>query len=131
MSGMSVYFIIKAEGKDEALYEVENWLEERMDREFYGRYKVSPVDIKRIFEFEPGYFESLLRECEGRAEDCRNEIEKYRTQNDPWNEGCAHKNLGDILMKSFSESMPYWNLVTESWDLPKDKNDWAVMVTLY
>ena len=130
MSGMSVYFIIEAEDKEKALYDVENWLEKYMDREFYGRYKISP-DVKRIFEFEPGYFESLLRECEGRTEGCRKEIEKYRTQNDPWNEGCAHKSLGNILMRSFSEEMPYWNLATNSWDLPKNEGDWAVMVTLY
>jgi len=131
MSGMSVYFIIEAGDKEEALYDVGNWLEEHMDREFYERYKISPTDVKQVSEFEPGYFESLLRECEGRAEGCRKEIEKHRTQNDPWNEGCAHKSLSDILMRSFSEEMPYWNLVTNSWDLPKNEDDWAVMVTLY
>ena len=90
-----------------------------------------PTDVKRISEFEPEYFERLLHECEGRAEDYRKEIEKYHTENDPWNEGCAHKSLGNILMELFSEEMPYWNLVTDSWDLPQDKDDWAVMVTLY
>ena len=131
MSGMDVYFIIKAEDKEEALYDVEYWLEEHMDEEFYGRYKISPTDVKQVSEFEPGFFERLLRECEERATECRKDIEKYRTQNDRWNEGCAHKSLSNILMKSFSENMPYWNLVTDNWDLPKNKDYWAVTVTLY
>ena len=43
MSETRVYFIIKAEDKEEALYDIENWLEKYMDIGFYGRYKISPT----------------------------------------------------------------------------------------
>jgi hypothetical protein len=129
MSGISVYFIIEGEDTEDARDMVENWLEEYMGREFYERYDISRTDVKRIFEFEPGYFENLLRESEERAEHYRKEIEEYCTQNDQWGEGSAHVNLGNIMMRSFCEDMPYWNLKTGNWNLP-DKDDWAVMVTL-
>ena len=132
MSEMNVYFIIEAEDKKEAVYEIENWLEDYMDRcSFYRWYKISDAGVKRISKFKPGYFESLLRKCEKSAEGYRDEINKYRTQNDPWNEGCAHKSLSNILMRAFNKNMPYWNLTTDSWDLPLNQNDWAVLVTLY
>ena len=132
MSGTSVYFIIdEAEGKKDARDAVESWLEEYSGREFFEWYDVSNTDVKRIFEFEHGYFENALRECEGRAEGCRNEIEEYRKEGDRFGEGYAYVRLGNILMKSFCEDMPYWNLTTGSWDLPLDKDEWAVMVTLH
>jgi hypothetical protein len=130
MSGKSVYFITKAEDGEEASYDVDCWLDEHSGIEFYGRYKISLIDVKRVDEFDPGYFENALRECDKREANCREEIEKCKNEKDKIGEGYAHKRLGDIMMKSFCDDMPYWNLITDSWDLP-EKDNWAVMVTLY
>jgi len=54
----SMYFIIEGEGEDteDARGIVEGWLEDYLGREFYEEYEISRTDVKRIFEFEPGYF---------------------------------------------------------------------------
>ena len=128
----SMYFIIEGEGEDteDARGIVEGWLEDYLGREFYEEYEISRTDVKRIFEFEPGYFENLIRGCEERAAECRKEIDEYRKEGDKWSEGNAYVRLGNMLMKSFCNDMPFWNLATDSWDLPQDQNGWAVMVTL-
>ena len=134
MSETSVYFITEAEDKEEARDNVERWLEDYMGKEFFEGYEISRTDVKRVFELVPGYFENALRECEERAACYRKDIEEHNKKDDSVNQymaGYAHVHLGHILMESFCEDMPFWNLITNSWDLPEDENDWAVMVTLY
>ena len=133
MSEISVYFITEAEDKEDARDNVESWIEGCMGREFFEGYEVSRTDVKRVFEVMPEYFENALRECEERAARYRKDIEEYSKKDDQFNQymaGYAHVRLGNILMGSFCEDMPYWNLIADSWDLPEDENAWAVMVTL-
>ena len=136
MARTSVYFITgdESEDRDEARASVDFWLEDYLGREFYEGFEISYEDVKCIFEFEVGYFENALRESEERVADYQKEIVEYGNKDDQhsrYKAGAAHVRLGHILMKSFCEDMPYWNLRGYSWDLPGDKNDWAVMITLY
>ena len=129
-----MYFIIEGEDKEDARNNVESWLEEYMEREFFEGYEVSRTDAKRVFELAPGYFENALREREEYAVRYRKEIKEHSKKDDSFNRymaGYAHVRLGHILMRSFCEDMPFWNLITDGWDLPEDKNDWAVKVTLH
>jgi hypothetical protein len=127
MARRYIYFITEGEDKEEARDNVAHWLSDYLGREFYEGYEVSDTDIKRVHEVEPGFFEKALYDREKLAVYYRSKIEYYAEKQDRFMTGRNHVCLGHILMGSFCEDMPFWNLLKEDWTLPEPDN-WAVMV---
>ena len=116
------YFLTLAEDADEAKSNVESFIEDRFEKEFfdYGGLEeteesklVSSVNDVCIDLRESKFFteNDLL-------ESIRKEIEQWKASGNRTMEGYAHKRYGEILMESFCADMPFFNIENWDWSIP-------------
>lgn len=133
MARISVYFITKAEDREEACANVESWLEDFIGREFYDGFTVVKEDVRRCGEFNRDFMDALKQRKQQKLQEVyRYEklVEQWKAEGNVYQAGYCYVCLGRILMEALCEDMPFYNLSTQDWTEP-DQYDWAVMVTLH
>jgi len=113
--------IALAQNADDAKQIIENWIEERGDREFFEfgglDESASPCLLSEIRDELAGYkkevFDKRLSEYKGKLRD----YEKLRNAKE---QGYYHHKIGDILGEFFCAEMPFFNTEDWNWSLPQE-----------
>jgi hypothetical protein len=126
----NVYFVTKAEDREDAIAAVESWLEDFAEREFYDSFEVDETDVKRVWELPETYFSEALQKVDVELEYYKKSLAEYEAMGNKHQAGWCHVRIGQIFMETFCQDMPFWNMDSCGWELP-DKDDWAVMVSLH
>ena len=136
---LHTYFIALAESAEDAKSNVEGWIGDHFEREFY--------DYGGLEEGEGVFLVSeVVKELNASMEYTQNEImpevikdiEKYKKAGDRGMEGYSHVRYGNILQESFCPDMPFFNIDEWDWSIPtevpenaKDCQYFAVRVDLH
>jgi hypothetical protein len=139
MSGVNKYLFITAESKEDAVSEIECRLDEWSGREFYEGYEIVEEETVPVSEIPDGFISNGKDRIQALLQSSRVEAETRRVAGKRFDEGRALRVVSDILCEYFCEVMPWFNINSWSWQVPKERDKyirpeddyWAVMVRFY
>jgi hypothetical protein len=135
-----VYIFTLAESKEDARSNVQCWLDDYAEREFYDYAGIDEQNITMpLSEIPKENLDAVLAETTRFLPIIENDIEQYKKSGNKEMEGYSHKRYGQILMESLSADMPYFNMETWDWqiptEIPKEAGEhyswWAVMTDFH
>jgi hypothetical protein len=134
------YIFTAAENAYEAADQVDRWLEDNWDREFYRRYDVERDDVHAVLDMDGSFFYGKRSDVDNILRSQRKEAETANASGDKSMEGKALRNISDILLESMCPDMPWFNMERYDWKVPDEDDEkhlmgndrwFAVMVKFY
>ena len=102
----SVYIFTAAENAYDAGYQVESWLEDNWDREFFRKFDVDREDVQAVLDMDGAYFDSKRTYVEEILRNKRKDAETANAIGDKNEEGNALKIISGILLENMCPDMP-------------------------
>jgi hypothetical protein len=134
MGTVSVYCLIGAQDREDAVHEVNGRLSNHLRREFYDGFEIQqgPGDTQPLDDIPDDCFTKLYAASQSLLQQFREEAEKARRAGDRGGEAVALRRASDLLFENMCAAMPWYNLSSLDFSLPSDKRGWwAVMVDFY
>ena len=135
---MNVFIITLAEDAEDALSEVESWIDEYADREFFDYGSVIKPEQVRLVKDIAEELEKYKAITETYLPDIEKQIEQCKAEGSRGGEGYHHIRYGRILCEWCCYEMPFFNITDWDWSIPTkvpdhaEGRDWyAVYVDLH
>ena len=124
---IDAYIFTAAENAEDAGHQVECWLEDSWDQEFYRKFDVKREDVQAVLDMNEAFFSGKRFYMEDFLQRQREEVETARADGDRNTEGNALKVVSEILLESMCPSMPWFNSETYDWQVPASDDEKHLM----
>jgi single-stranded DNA-specific DHH superfamily exonuclease len=132
------YFITSAENEEEAKSNVESWIDDHAESEFFDYGMIDEESEKQVVlldEIREQLRKERIRIFTRVLPTIKNKIYKCEKNKLLYEEGYHHKRYGRILCENLSEYGKYFNIDSQDWKLPTDDHEncewYAVFVDLH
>ena len=120
MSHLSVYIITLAADAEDAKSEVESWLDDYANREFFDYGSIEePEKVVLLSEIRKE-LEEKKAEAESALPSIEIEIQRYKESGNRRMEGFSHKRYGAVLDEDLCSDMPFFNIENWDWSIPTE-----------